>query len=154
MQTSAKTVQTSLVLSRDSRQYIGDQLNWWDRLTKTRESGKLTPVFTVMVADVKALYLSLCRSTVSKALECSLDKYSNYNTKAGETFVELNKIHLSNVVTQRADQHVPQTKGIITGDIEPLSHWQTLLCITSYSWLLVCYVRHNFSADLSMTWFG
>jgi len=51
-----------------SRQYIGDLLNWKDRLTKTRETGKQKLVFCIVAADVKAFYPSLCRDTVTKLL--------------------------------------------------------------------------------------
>jgi len=71
----------------------------------------------LVVADATALYLSMCRDTVTKYLECVLEKHPNFNTKACK---------------------------IITGDNHSaLSHWQTLLCITTYSRLLVCYVRQD-----------
>ena len=55
----------------DSRQYIGDLLMWKERLTKKLETAKPKPVFYI-AADVKALYSSLYRDTVTKALECAL----------------------------------------------------------------------------------
>jgi len=51
----------------------------------------------------------LCRDTVTKVLECALEKHSNYNTNARKIIVKLNK----------------------------MSHWQTLLHITYHSrWLV------------------
>jgi len=56
-------------ICQDSRQYIGDLLNWKDRLTKTQGTGKQKPVFCIVVADVKALHTSLCRDMDTKTLE-------------------------------------------------------------------------------------
>jgi len=43
----------------------------------------LTPAFYVVIArDVKALYPSLCREIVAKALEIPLERHYNYNTKS------------------------------------------------------------------------
>jgi len=53
---------------QDSGQYIEDLLNWKDCLTKTQKTVKQKPVFYIVAADVKALYPSLCRDTVTKAL--------------------------------------------------------------------------------------
>jgi len=91
-------------LCQDSRQYIGDLLNWKERLTKTEETGKQKQVFYIVAADVKALYPSLCRDTVTKALECALEKHSNFNTNAQKIIAKLNEICLNNVVTQYGDQ--------------------------------------------------
>jgi len=38
-----------------------------------------------LAADVKAIYPSLCRDTVTKALECALEKHSKFNTKLQKT---------------------------------------------------------------------
>jgi len=54
---------------QDSRQYIGGLLNWKEHLTKTEETGKQKQVFYMVAAGVKAFYRSLCRDTVTKALE-------------------------------------------------------------------------------------
>jgi len=51
---------------QDSRQYIGDLLK--ERLTKKLENAKQKPVFYIVAADVKALYPSLHRDTVTKTL--------------------------------------------------------------------------------------
>jgi len=64
---------------QDSRRYIGDLLNWEERLNKTEKTGKQKQVFRIVAADVKALYPSLCRDTETKALECALRKHSNFN---------------------------------------------------------------------------
>jgi len=99
---------------QDSRQYIVDLLNWKDRLTKTRKTGN------TMAADVKALYPSLCRDTVTKVLECALEKHSKFN-KAPEIIVQLNKICLNNVVTQYGDQLYAKKRNC--------NRWQPL-CLT------------------------
>jgi len=52
---------------QDSRQYIGDLLNWKDYLIKTEESGKQKQVFYIVAADVKALYPSLSKSLCQNA---------------------------------------------------------------------------------------
>ena len=114
---------------QDSRHYIGDLLMWKERLTKKIETAKQKPVFYIVAADVKALYPSLHRDTVTKALECAFEKHSDYSAEARKIIVELNKICLNNVVTQYGDQLYIQKNGIITTK----SHWPTLLCITSYS---------------------
>jgi len=49
-------------------------------------------VFYIVAADVKALYPSLCKDTVTKALECALKKHSNFNTNAQKIIVKLNEI--------------------------------------------------------------
>jgi len=85
--------------SEDSRQYIGDLLIWKERLTKKLETAKQKPVFYIVAADVKALYPSLYRDTVTKALECALEKHSDYSAEARKIVVELN-----NVFTQYGDQ--------------------------------------------------
>jgi len=107
--------------SQDSRQYNGDLLNWKERLTKTEETGKQKQVFYIVAADVKALYPSLCRDTVTKALECALEKHSNFNTNAQKIIVKLNEICLNNVVTQYGDQLHTQKNGIVTGDNHSVS---------------------------------
>ena len=99
---------------QDSRQYIGD-------LTKKLETAKRKPVFYIVAADVKALYPSLCRDTVTKTLECVLEKHSDYSAEARKIIVELNKICLNNVVTQYGDQLYIQNNGIITGDNHSVS---------------------------------
>ena len=72
---------------------------WKEHLTKKLETAKQKPVFDIAAADVKALYPSLYRDTVTKALECALEKHSDYSAAARKTIVELN-----NVVTQYGDQ--------------------------------------------------
>ena len=72
-------------------------------------------MFCIVAADVKALYPSLYRDTVTKALECALEKPSDYSAEARKIIVELNKICLNNVVTQYGDQLYIQKNGIITG---------------------------------------
>ena len=52
---------------------------------------------------IKALYPSLCRDLVTKALEYVLEKHSNFNTEACKIIVELNKICINNAVTQYGD---------------------------------------------------
>jgi len=44
---------------------------WKERLTKKLDTAKQKPVFHIVAADVKALYPSLYRDTVTKALECA-----------------------------------------------------------------------------------
>jgi len=61
-------------------------------------------VFYIVAADAKALYPSLYRDTVTKALECTLETHSDYSSEARKIIVELNKICLNNVVTQDGDQ--------------------------------------------------
>ena len=107
---------------QDSRQYIGDLLMWKKRLTKKLETAKQKPVFYIVAADVKALYPSLYRDTVTKVLECALEKHSNYSAEARKIIVELNKICLNNVATQYGDQLYIQKNGIITGDNHSVSH--------------------------------
>ena len=54
---------------------------------------------------------------MTKALECALEKHSDYSAKARKIIVKLNKIYLNNVVTQYGDQLYIQKNGIITDDI-------------------------------------
>ena len=109
---------------------------WKERLTKKLETAKQKPVFYIVATDVKALYPSLYRDTVTKALECALEKHSGYSAEARKIIAELNKICLNNVVTQYGDQlYIQKTEShpMITTQ----SHWPTLLCITSYSRLRI-----------------
>ena len=89
---------------QDSRQNIGDLLTWKERHTKKLETAKQKPVFYFVAADVKALYPSLYRANVTKALECALKKHSDYSAEARKIIVKLIKICLNNVVTQYGDQ--------------------------------------------------
>ena len=89
---------------------------WNEHLTKKTETAKQKAVVYIVAADVKPLYPSLYRDTVTKALECALEKYSDYSAEACKIIVELNKICLNNVVTQYGDQVYIQKNGIITGD--------------------------------------
>ena len=109
---------------------------WKEHLTKKLETAKQKPVFYIVAADVKALYPSFYRDTVTEALECALEKHSDYSTEARKIIVELNKICLNNVVTQYGDQLYIQKNGI-KPVITTQSHWPTLLCITSYSRLWI-----------------
>ena len=59
---------------------------------KKLEIAKQNPVFYTVAADVKALYTSLYRHTVTKTLECALEKHSDYSAEARKIIVELNKI--------------------------------------------------------------
>ena len=65
---------------------------------------KQKPVFYIVAAYVKALYPNLYRDTVTKALECALEKHSDNSAEARKIIVELNKICLNNVVTQYGNQ--------------------------------------------------
>ena len=69
------------------------------------------PVFCIVVADVKALYLNLCRDIAAKALECALASHSTFNTMARKIVVELNKFFLNNVVTQNCKQLYPNERN-------------------------------------------
>jgi len=106
---------------QDSRQYIGDLLIWKEHLAKKLETAKQKPVFYIVAANVKALYPSLYRDTVTKALECALEKHSDYSAEARKIIIELNKICLNNVVTQYGDQLYIQKNGFITGDNHSVS---------------------------------
>ena len=90
---------------------------------KKLDTAKQKAVFYIVAADVKALYPSLYRDTVTKALECALEKHSDYSAEARKIIVELNKICLNNVdvVTQYGDQLYIQKSGIITGDNHSVS---------------------------------
>ena len=76
--------------------------NWKERL-----------VFYIAAEDMKALYPSLCRDTVNKALGCSLEVHSIFNTRASEIIVELNRICLNNVVLQPLGWRCHQTWRLI-----------------------------------------
>ena len=89
--------------------------------TKKLETAKQKSVFYIAAADVKELYPSLYRDTVTKALECALEKHSDYSAETREIITELNKICLNNVVTQYGNQSYIQKNGIITGNNHPVS---------------------------------
>ena len=77
---------------------------WKERLTNKLETAKQKPVFYIVAADVKALYPSLYGDIVTKALECALEKHSDYSAEARKILFELKKICLNNVFTQYGDQ--------------------------------------------------
>ena len=123
---------------------------WKERLTKKLETTKQKTVFYIVAVDVKALYPSLYRDTVTKAFECALEKHSDYSAEARKINVELNKICLNNVVTQYGDQLYIQKNGIITDD----NHSVSLANIAVHNILQpIADVLNEaeFSVDLSMT---
>ena len=107
-------------------------------------------MFYIVAADVKELYPSSYKDTVTKALECALEKHSNYSAEARKIIVELNKICLNNVVTQYGDRlHIPKN-GIITDD----NHSVSLASIAVHYILQPIadvLMKQNFSVDLTMT---
>ena len=111
VQNFAKTARTNFVKTAVSTLEM-----WKEHLTKKLETAKPKPVFSIVAADGKALYPNLYRDTVTKALECALEKQSDYSAEARKIIVELNKSCLNNVVTQYWDQLYIQKSGIITGD--------------------------------------
>jgi len=66
-------------------------------------------------------FTTACIETLTKALECALEKHSGYSAEARKIIVELNKISLNNVVTQCGDQLYIQKNGIITSDNHSVS---------------------------------
>ena len=64
-------------------------------------------------------FTQACAET--KALECALEKHSNFNTNAQKIIVKLIEICLNNVVTQYGDQLYTQKNGIVTGDNHSVS---------------------------------
>ena len=68
--------------------YVADQLKWKHCQTKKLGTEKERPAFKNVVEDVKALYPSLCRDTMTKALEYALKKHSIFNTKTRKIDVE------------------------------------------------------------------
>jgi len=73
-----------------------------------------------VAADAKALHPSLCRDTVTKALECALEKDSKLTTNA-QKILKLNDICRNNVVTQYGGQLYTHKNGIITSDNNSVS---------------------------------
>ena len=78
-------------------------------------------MFYIVAGDVKGLYPSLCRDTVTNPLECALEKHSNFNTNAQKIIVKLNEICLNNVVTLYGDQLHTKNHRIVTGDNHSVS---------------------------------
>ena len=119
MQNFAKTARTNFVKTAVST--LETCLCGKSALQKKLETAKPKPVFYIVAADVKALYPSLHRDTVTKALECALEKHSDYSAEARKIIVELNKICLNKMATQYGDQLYIQKNGIITGDNHSVS---------------------------------
>jgi len=66
-----------------------------------------------------------------------LEKHSTFNTKAAKIIIELNKIALAKLSPNMATNYInPQKRNY--NRWQTLFLWKTLLCITSYSRLLVC----------------
>ena len=73
----AKTARTNFVKTAVST--LETCLCGKSALQKKLETAKQKPVFYIVAADAKALYPSLYRDTVTKALECALEKHSDYS---------------------------------------------------------------------------
>jgi len=108
VQNFAKTARTNFV--KTAVNTLETCLCGKSALQKKLETAKQKPVFYIVAADVKTLYPSLYRDTVTKALECALEKHSDYSAEARKIIVELNKICLNHVVTQYGDQLYIQKK--------------------------------------------
>ena len=72
--------------------YRRDLRKWKHRQTKNHKNWKTKACDLHATADVKALYPSLCRDTVTKALECALEKHSIFNNKAPENLLKWTKL--------------------------------------------------------------
>jgi len=71
-------------------------------------------VFYIVVADVEALYPCLRKNSVTKDLECALERHSIVTTKTRKTIAELDNICLNNVVTHHGEE-IYNKNRIITG---------------------------------------
>jgi len=96
----------------------------------------------IVAADVKALYKSLGRDTVNKALGMCLGMALHLQHQCPENYCWTEET-LSKFLTMfspnMASNYIPP-KEITTGDI-PSVALATLLCMIFYSRLLECYVR-------------
>jgi len=65
----------------------------------------------LVVADATALYLSMCRDTVTKYLECVLEKHPNFNTKACKIITSDNhSVSLANIIVHN---NLQPTVGVL-----------------------------------------
>jgi len=71
-------------------------------------------VLYIVAADVEALHPCLRRHSVTKDLECALERHSIVTTKTRKTITELDDICLNNVVTQNGEQ-IYNKNRFITG---------------------------------------
>ena len=81
---------------RDSKHYLQELVNWKNDTTKERNSETLH----IVAGDVKALYPSVPRKLVEKALHFALTNHSNFNTTAINILVKLTLFCLNNVIIQ------------------------------------------------------
>ena len=70
----------------------------------------------IVTGDVKALYPTIFRSLVEKALIYILNHFSHYSKAAAKIFVDLALFSLNNVIIQYKEDFFTQSIQIVTGD--------------------------------------
>ena len=75
----------------------------------------------VVAADVKALYPSVSRPLIEKALKFALEKSSQFKIAVIKNIIQLTVFCLDNVVIKHKEQFFKQANGIITGDNHSVS---------------------------------
>ena len=107
---------------RDSKQYLHEVAEWKTTVDNNSNNDNLY----IVAGDVKALYPTISRSLVEKALTYVLNHFSHYSKAAVKILVDLAPFCLNNVVIQYKEGFFTQSIGIVTGD----NHYVSLANIT------------------------
>ena len=102
---------------RDSKQYLHEVAEWKTTVHNNSNNDNLY----IVAGDVKALYPTISRSLVEKALTYVLHHFSHYSKAAVKILVDLALFCLNNVVIQYKEGFFTQSIGIVTGDNHSVS---------------------------------
>ena len=134
---------------RDSKQYL-ERLDKWKKSTTNM---MYADNLYIVAADVKALYPSVPRPLIEKALKFVPKKSSQFKIAIIKNIIQLTMFCLDNVVIQHKEQFFKQANGIITGD----NHSVSIANITMHYviWPIAKYLEKPFYSNaLLMTLFG
>ena len=102
---------------RDSKQYLHEVAEWKTTVHNNSNNDNLY----IVAGDVKALYPTISRSLVEKALTNVLNHFSHYSKAAVKILVDLALFCLNNVVIQYKEGFFTQSIGIVTGNNHSVS---------------------------------
>lgn len=101
---------------KDSKSYT-EKLKKWKK-EKTNQNNK---DYQLVAGDVKALYPSLSRDLIEKALHEALEKHSGWPKQGQDLLIKLCLHCLNNEIIQFKDKFYIQKKGLITGGNDSVS---------------------------------
>ena len=102
---------------QDSKQYLQKVAEWKTTVDNNTNNDNLY----IVSDDVKALYPTISRSLVEKALTYVLNHFSHYSKAAVKILVDVALFCLNNVVIQYKEGFFTQSTGFVTGDNHSVS---------------------------------